>query len=50
MSFDFLTLLPLLLIIIVFFSSMYITFKYSIHEQFEKLNKEIDEIEQLEKE
>jgi len=50
MSFDFLSLLPLLLIILVFFSSMYITFKYSIYEQFKKLNKEIDEIEQLEKE
>jgi len=49
-SFDFLSLLPLLLIILVFFSSMYITFRYSIFEQFKKLNKEIDEIEQLEKE
>jgi hypothetical protein len=49
MSFDFLSLLPLLLIVIVFFSSMYITFRYSIYEQFKKLNKEIEEIEQLEK-
>jgi hypothetical protein len=48
-SFDFLSLLPLLLIILVFFSSMYITFRYSIYEQFKKLNKEIEEIEQLEK-
>ena len=50
MRFDFLSLLPLLLIILVFFSSMYITFRYSIYEQFKKLNNEIDEIEQLEKE
>jgi hypothetical protein len=49
-SYDFLSLLPLLLIVLVFVSSMYITFKYSIYEQFKKLNKEIDEIEQLEKE
>jgi hypothetical protein len=49
-SYDFMSLLPLLLIILVFVSSMYITFKYSIYEQFKKLNKEIDEIEQLEKE
>jgi hypothetical protein len=49
MSFDFLSLLPLVLIVIVFFSSMYITFRYSIYEQFKKLNKEIEEIEQLEK-
>jgi hypothetical protein len=49
-SFDFLSLLPLLLIILVFVSSMYITFRYSIYEQFKKLNKEIDEIERLEKE
>jgi hypothetical protein len=49
-SYDFLSLLPLFLIILVFASSMYITFKYSIYEQFRKLNKEIDEIEQLEKE
>jgi hypothetical protein len=48
-SFDFMSLLPLFLIILVFASSMYITFKYSIYEQFKKLNKEIDEIEQLEK-
>lgn len=48
--FDFLTLLPIVLIILVFASSMYITFRYSIYEQFKKLNNEIDEIEQLEKE
>jgi len=49
-SFDFLSILPLLLIVLVFFSSMYFTFKYSIYERFMKLNKDIDEIEQLEQE
>lgn len=49
-SFDFLTILPLLLIVLVFFLSMYFTFKYSIYERFIKLNKDIDEIEQLEQE
>lgn len=48
-SFNFMSLLPLLLVILVFLSSMYITFKYSIYERFKKLNKYIDEIEQLEK-
>jgi hypothetical protein len=42
-------LLPLSLIILIMFSSIYYTFKYSIFEQFKKLNLEIDEIEQLEK-
>jgi hypothetical protein len=46
---DFFTILPLLLIVLVFFSSMYFTFKYSIYEPYKKLNKEIDEIEQLER-
>jgi hypothetical protein len=45
---DFYSILPLLLIVLVFFSSMYFTFKYSIYERYKKLNKEIDEIEQLE--
>ena len=49
-TFNFLSFLPLLLIILVFISSMYFTFKYSIYERFTKINKEIDEIEQLEKE
>lgn len=49
-SFDFLSILPLLLIVLVFFSSMYFTFKYSIYERFIKLNQDINEIEQLEKE
>jgi hypothetical protein len=48
--FDFISILPLLLIVLVFFSSMYFTFKYSINEQFKKLNKEISEIEQLQQE
>lgn len=48
--FDFFSILPLLLIVLVFFSSMYFTFKYSIYEQFKKLNKDIREIEQLEQE
>ncbi len=45
---DFFSILPLLLIVLVFFSSMYLTFKYSIYERYKKLNKDIDEIEQLE--
>jgi hypothetical protein len=49
-SFDFLSILPLLLIVLVFFLTMYFTFKYSIYERFIKLNKDIDEIEQLEQE
>jgi hypothetical protein len=47
---SFVSLLPLYLMILVFLSSMYITFKYSIYERFKKLNKEIDGIEKLEKE
>jgi hypothetical protein len=47
---DFFSILPLLLIVVVFFSSMYFTFKYSIYERYKKLNKDIDEIGQLEKE
>jgi hypothetical protein len=47
---NFISVLPLLLIILVFLLSMYITFKYSIYERFNKLNKELDEIELLEKE
>jgi len=42
--------LPISLIISVLIISIYITFKYSIFERFIKLNMEIDEIEQLEKE
>ncbi|HEY5592765.1 MAG TPA: hypothetical protein VIK55_17320 [Paludibacter sp.] len=38
------------LVLIVFISSIYYTFKYSINEQFRKLNKEISEITELEKE
>jgi hypothetical protein len=49
-SFNFVSIIPLLLIILVFISSMYFTFKYAIYERFSKLNKDIDEIEQLEKE
>jgi len=45
---DFFSILPLLLIVLVFFLSMYFTFKYSIYERYKKLNKDIDEIEQLE--
>lgn len=48
--FDLFSILPLLLIVLVFFSSLFITFKYSIYERFKKLNKEIKEIEQLEQE
>ena len=49
-SLNFISLIPLYLMILVFLSSMYITFKYSIYERFKKLNKEIDGIEKLEKE
>jgi len=49
-SFNLVSAIPLLLIILVFISSFYFTFKYSIYERFKKLNKEIDAIEQLEKE
>ena len=49
-SLNFISMLPLLLMILVFLSSMYVTFKYSIYERFQKLNKDIDEIERLEKE
>ena len=48
-SLDFMSILPLILMLLVFLLSMYITFKYSIYERFRKLNKEIDDIEQLEK-
>jgi hypothetical protein len=49
LNFSFLSVIPLLLIVLVFFSSMYITFKYSINERFKKLNKDISEIDKLEK-
>jgi hypothetical protein len=49
-SFNLVSIMPLLLIVLVFISSMYFTFKYSIYERFRKLNKEINDIEQLEKE
>jgi hypothetical protein len=47
---DFISIIPLLLMILVFLSSMYITFKYSIYERFKKLNSELEEIERLEQE
>jgi len=47
--FDFVSIIPFLLIILVFILSFYFTFKYSIYEQYRKLNKEIIEIEELEK-
>ena len=43
------SLLPISLIFIVFLFSIYITFKFSIFERFAKINKEIEEIEKLEK-
>jgi hypothetical protein len=39
----------LVLVVLVYISSIYYTFKYSIYELFRKLNKEIAEIEELEK-
>jgi len=44
------SILPLSLILLVLFSSIYYTFKYSIYGRYRKLNIEINEIEQLEKE
>ena len=43
----FYSMLPLFLIVVVFASSVYITFKYSIFERFNMLNREISEIEKL---
>jgi hypothetical protein len=42
------SLLPFSLIILVMLVSIYFTFKYSIFEQFKKINEELNEIEQLE--
>jgi cell division protein FtsL len=39
-----------ILVLITFITSIYYTFKYSINEQFRKLNKKISEITELEKE
>lgn len=47
---NFVSFVPLILIVLVFISSMYFTLKFSIYERFRKLNKDIDEIEHLEKE
>lgn len=48
--FDFVSTIPLLLIVLVFILSFYFTFKYSIYELFRRLNSEIEEILMLEKE
>lgn len=42
------SVLPISLIILVMIVSVYYTFKYSIFEQFRKLNKDIEELEKLE--
>lgn len=44
------SILPISLIILVMIISIYYTFKYSIFEQFRILNREIEEVEKLEKE
>jgi hypothetical protein len=44
------SILPVSLIILVMITSIYYTFKYSIFEQFRILNREIEEVEKLEKE
>lgn len=44
------SIVMLALIVLVYISSIYYTFKYLIYERFRKLNKEIAEIEELEKE
>jgi hypothetical protein len=48
--FNFESIIPFALIILVYISSAYYTFKYAIFEKFRKLNKEISEITELEKE
>lgn len=45
-----LSIVPLILIVLVYLASFYYAFKFSIHEMFKKLNSEIDEIMALEKE
>ena len=42
------SILPISLIILVFLFSIFITFKFSIFERFAKINREIEEIENLE--
>jgi amino acid transporter len=44
------SILPIFLIVLVMILSMYFTFKYSVFEQFRKLDREIDELEKLETE
>jgi len=39
--------LPLLLIVLVFIGSAYVTFKYTLVERFKRLNQEISELERL---
>jgi hypothetical protein len=43
------SIVVLALIVLVFISSIYFTFKYSIYKRFRTLNREIEEIEMLEK-
>lgn len=42
------SILPLFLVVLVMLASIYYTFKYSIFEQFRKLDMEIEELEKLE--
>ena len=44
------SILPVTLIVLVMIVSIYYTFKYSIFEQFQKLNSEIKALEELETE
>lgn len=44
------SILPVILVFVVFIISIYVTFKYSIPGQFRKLNLELEDIERLEKE
>lgn len=44
---DFVSMLPILLIVVVFFSSWYFTLKYSVYDQFARLNRDLDEIKEL---
>lgn len=44
---DFVSMLPIVLIVVVFFSSWYFTSKYSVYDQFARLNRDLDEIKKL---
>ncbi len=49
-QFTLFSILPIILIVMVFLLSLYYTFKYSVYGQYKELNREIDEVLSLEKE